>query len=59
LESIPLALARNAGMNPIDTITQLRSKQSAGERFTGVDVINGTIADFEKLRIMEPLRLQT
>ena len=36
LESIPLALARNAGMNPIDTITQLRSRQSAGERFTGV-----------------------
>jgi len=58
LESIPLALARNAGMNPIDTITQLRSKQSAGEMFTGVDVINGTIADFEKLRIMEPVKVK-
>lgn len=58
LESIPLALARNAGMNPIDTITQLRSKQSAGKRFTGVDVINGTIADFEKLRIMEPVKVK-
>ena len=58
LESIPLALARNAGMNPIDTITQLRSRQSAGERFTGVDVINGTIADFEKLRIMEPVKVK-
>ena len=58
LESIPLALARNAGMNPIDTITQLRSKQSTGERFTGVDVINGTIADFEKLRIMEPVKVK-
>jgi len=58
LESIPLALARNAGMNPIDTITQLRSKQSTGERFTGVDVINGIIADFEKLRIMEPVKVK-
>jgi len=58
MESIPLALARNAGMNPIDTITQLRSKHSAGERFTGVDVINGTIADFEKLRIMEPVKVK-
>ena len=58
LESIPLALARNAGMNPIDTITQLRSRQSAGERFTGVDVINGTIANFEKLRIMEPVKVK-
>ncbi|MDH3565610.1 MAG: thermosome subunit beta, partial [Nitrosopumilus sp.] len=50
MESIPLALARNAGMNPIDTITQLRSKQSNGEKHTGVDVINGTVADFEKLK---------
>ena len=58
MESIPLALARNAGMNPIDTITQLRSRQSAGERFTGVDVINGTITDFEKLRIMEPIKVK-
>ena len=58
MESIPLALARNAGMNPIDTITQLRSKQSNGEKYTGVDVINGTIADFEKLKIMEPVKVK-
>ncbi len=58
LESIPLALARNAGMNPIDTITQLRSKQSNGEKYTGVDVINGTVADFEKLKIMEPVKVK-
>jgi thermosome len=58
MESIPLALARNAGMNPIDTITQLRSKQSKGEKFTGVDVINGTIADFENLGIIEPVKVK-
>ena len=58
MESIPLALARNAGMNPIDAITQLRSKQSVGERFTGVDVVNGKIADFEKLGIIEPVKVK-
>jgi thermosome len=58
MESIPLALARNAGMNSIDSITQLRAKQNAGESFTGVDVINGTIADFEKLGIIEPLKVK-
>ncbi|MDH3311931.1 MAG: thermosome subunit beta [Nitrosopumilus sp.] len=58
MESIPLALARNAGMNPIDTITQLRSRQSKGEKFTGVDVINGIIADFEKLGIIEPVKVK-
>ena len=58
LESIPLALARNAGMNSIDSITQLRAKQNAGERFTGVDVINGDITNFEKLGIVEPLKVK-
>ncbi len=58
LESIPLALARNAGMNSIDSITQLRAKQNAGEHFTGVDVINGTITNFEKLGIVEPLKVK-
>lgn len=58
LESIPLALARNAGMNPIDSITQLRAKQNAGERFAGVDVINGIITNFEKLGVIEPLKVK-
>ncbi|MGD8300550.1 MAG: thermosome subunit alpha [Nitrosopumilaceae archaeon] len=58
MESIPLALSRNAGMNPIDSITQLRSKQNAGERYTGVDVINGVIANFENLGVMEPLKVK-
>ncbi len=55
LESIPITLARNAGMNPIDTITQLRARQSSGEKFVGIDVEKGTVDDIEKLNIVEPL----
>jgi chaperonin GroEL (HSP60 family) len=58
LESIPLSLARNAGMNPIDSITQLRSKQSSGEKYAGVDVINGTIGDIEKINVLEPIKVK-
>jgi thermosome len=58
LESIPISLARNAGMNPIDAITQIRAKQSAGEKYTGVDVINGVIGDIEKLDVFEPVRVK-
>ena len=58
LESIPLALAKNAGMNPIDAITQLRSKHAAGEKFVGVDVINGKIDDISKLDVLEPLKVK-
>ncbi len=55
LEVIPLTLAENAGMDPIDTITDLRSKQSKASKWTGIDVRNGKIADISKLEIFEPL----
>lgn len=58
LESIPLSLARNAGMNPIDAITQLRAKQNAGERWTGVDVIKGIVGDMQKSEVVEPLKVK-
>ena len=55
LEVIPLSLAENAGMDPIDTLTELRSKQSKGSKWTGVDVRNAKVADISKLDIVEPL----
>jgi chaperonin GroEL (HSP60 family) len=55
LEVIPLTLAENAGMDPIDTLTELRSKQSKGSKWTGVDVRNAKVADISKLDIVEPL----
>jgi chaperonin GroEL (HSP60 family) len=58
LESIPLTLAENAGMDPIDTMTDLRSKQSKGSKWTGVDVRNTKIADMSKLDILEPLSVK-
>lgn len=58
MESIPIALARNAGMNPIDAITQLRAKHSAGQTTAGVDITRGEIGDMEKLNIVEPLKVK-
>jgi len=58
MESIPLALARNAGMNSIDAITQLRSRQNAGEKWAGIDTINGKVGDIEKLQIIEPTKVK-
>jgi chaperonin GroEL (HSP60 family) len=45
-------------MNPIDAITQLRAKQNAGERWTGVDVVNGVIGDMQKSEVVEPLKVK-
>jgi len=55
LEVIPLSLAENAGMDPIDTLTELRSKQSKGSKWTGVDARNAKITDMSKMDIVEPL----
>jgi chaperonin GroEL (HSP60 family) len=58
LEVIPLTLAENAGMDPIDTMTELRAKQSKGSKWTGVDARNTKIADMSKLDIVEPLSVK-
>lgn len=58
LESIPISLARNSGMNPIDAITQLRAKQSAGEKYAGVDAVSGIIGDIEKIDVLEPIKVK-
>ncbi|MGA7898233.1 MAG: thermosome subunit beta [Nitrososphaeraceae archaeon] len=58
LEIIPLTLAQNAGMDPIDAMTDLRAKQSKGSKWTGIDVRSAKIADISKLEIVEPLSVK-
>ncbi len=58
LESIPLTLSENAGMDPIDTMTLLRSKQQKGEKWTGIDVMKGKIANMKSSDIIEPLAVK-
>nr|WP_294806784.1 thermosome subunit beta [uncultured Nitrososphaera sp.] len=55
LDAIPLNLAENAGMDPIDTMTELRAKQSKGSKWTGVDARNTVVADMYKQNVLEPL----
>ena len=58
LESIPLTLSENAGMDPIDTLTVLRSKQQKGEKWTGIDVMKGKIGNMKSSDIIEPLAVK-
>ena len=56
LEEIPLTIARNAGMNVIDTLAELRSKHSIDDGnaiFYGVDAIERTV-DVMFPTIIEP-----
>lgn len=58
LEVIPLLLAENAGMDPIDTLTELRSKQTKGSKWSGIDARAGKVTDMSKLDIVEPLAVK-
>ena len=55
LDAIPLNLAENAGMDPIDTMTELRAGQSKGSKWTGVDCRNTKVTDMFKQNVLEPL----
>ena len=55
LETIPLTLAQNAGMDAIDTLTSLRSKQIKGEKWIGIDVVKANLTNMKSSDIIEPL----
>lgn len=58
LESIPMALAENAGMDPIDTQVELRTKHGKGAIWAGVDPFKGKVADMAKQNVYEPLAVK-
>jgi len=59
VESIPLTLAENAGLDPIDIMVALRAKhESTATSSYGVDVFSGKIRDMLELNVVEPLRVK-
>lgn len=58
LDTIPLTLAENAGMDPIDTMTELRSRQSKGFKWTGIDARNMQVTDMYKQNVLEPVAVK-
>jgi archaeal chaperonin len=58
LELIPMVLAENAGMDPIDTQVELRTKHDQGFIWAGVDPYKGKVADMAKQNVYEPLTVK-
>ena len=58
LETIPLTISENAGMDPIDTMANLRAKQNQGRRWTGIDARNTKIADMLSIDVVEPVAVK-
>jgi len=58
LEAIPLTIAENAGMDPIDSMASLRSRHSQGKKTMGIDARNTRVADMLEASIVEPVSVK-
>ena len=59
MEVIPRTLVENAGLDPIDIMTDLKSAHSKKQKWAGVDVFTGKIMDAWKRGVIEPLKIKT
>ncbi|KAK4530923.1 hypothetical protein CCYA_CCYA06G1780 [Cyanidiococcus yangmingshanensis] len=56
LETIPYTLAENAGLNPIQVITELRNRHALGEKSAGINIrrSGGTVTDMLSEHVVQP-----
>jgi len=59
LEFIPATLAENAGMDPIDVLTELKSRHDSGEKNAGLNLFTNKVENVLEARIIEPLKIKT
>lgn len=59
IEVIPRTLAENAGLDPIDVLTELKSAHDKKIKWAGIDVFTGKIKDSWKAGVIEPLKIKT
>jgi thermosome len=58
IETVPITLGENAGLDPIDILSELRARHDKGETWAGVDVFEGKVKDMRKLEVYEPLAVK-
>lgn len=58
LEFIPSTLAENAGLDPIDVLTELKSRHDNGEKFAGINIFTNRVENVFEKGIIEPERIK-
>ncbi len=58
LEAIAVTLAENAGLDPVDILSELRARHEKGETWAGVNVLDGKIEDMTENNVFEPLAVK-
>ena len=59
VECVPRTLAENAGLDPIDILTELKARHDAKEKWAGIDVNAGKVVDAWEMGVIEPLKIKT
>ena len=57
IEIIPRTLAENAGLDPINTLINLRKAHKKGDKTAGLNVIDGKVVNMKERHVVEPLRV--
>lgn len=55
LNVIPFTLAENAGLSPVDIVTELRRRHAAGEFGAGINVRKGAVTNIVEEKVVMPL----
>ncbi len=58
LEAVPVTLAENAGLDPIDIISELRARHEKGEIWAGIEVHSGKVQPMDNAGVFEPLAVK-
>jgi thermosome len=58
LEVITLTLSENAGLDPINILSELRSRHEKGQTWAGIEVLSGKVQDMAKAGVFEPLSVK-
>ncbi|KAE9551357.1 hypothetical protein FO519_005439 [Halicephalobus sp. NKZ332] len=55
LELVPYTLAENAGLSPIETVTELRNQHANGNKDFGINVRKGCVTNIKEENVLQPL----
>jgi thermosome len=58
IEVIPTTLTENAGMDPIDTLSDMQSMHEKGDVWIGLNSLEGKVDDMAKLDVYEPMQVK-
>ena len=58
LEAVPVTLTENAGLDPIDILSELRARHEKGETWAGIEVHSGKVQDMAEVGVFEPIAVK-